>query len=202
MPSRSTTSPRSSPAATTPPAKPPTNTSTAGTSAPSSTAPSSASPNLPPDLPQKARVPHPSRSLRWVGSQVPNQPQRRCSCRCLSSSLSKELSFRPKLLALFASSAAEKSASPLQLQLSRRSLVISIFVPSMHRDKKRCHENYDETNAHHPHMHNNHPFFKTISDYSENGPRISAKTRGLLSPLAHHSQNGIAIAAFPHRTRK
>lgn len=81
-------------------------------------------------------------------------------------------------------------------------LLLPILLPRMHRDKKRCHEKYDETNAHHPHMHDNHPFFKTTSDYSENGPGITAKKRGPLSPLVRRSQNGIAFAAFPQQPRK
>jgi len=66
----------------------------------------------------------------------------------------------------------------------------------MHRNEKRCHKKYDETNAHHPHMHDNHPFFNTISDYSENALRITAKKRGPLSPLVRRSQNGIASLLF------
>jgi hypothetical protein len=71
----------------------------------------------------------------------------------------------------------------------------------LHRDKTRGHEKYDETNAHHPHMHSNRPFFdhRTISDYSENGPGVSPKNRAPLGPLVHYSQNEIASAAFPHR---
>jgi hypothetical protein len=66
----------------------------------------------------------------------------------------------------------------------------------MHRDKTRCHEKYDETNAHHPHMHGNHPFFKTLSDYNQNGPDIRAKNPTPLSPLVHHSQKRNRLRCF------
>ena len=78
---------------------------------------------------------------------------------------------------LFASSAAEKSASLPQLQLSAAPLLVSILVPSMHRDEKRCHEKYDETNPHHPHMHGNHPFFKTISTITRTAPISGQRIR-------------------------
>jgi hypothetical protein len=52
-------------------------------------------------------------------------------------------------------------------------------------------------------MHGNQPLFnlQTISDYSEYRPRINAKNGRPLGPLVHRSQNGIAIAAFPHPTQ-
>jgi hypothetical protein len=68
----------------------------------------------------------------------------------------------------------------------------------LHRDKKRCHEKYDETNAHHPHMHSNRPFFdpRTISDYSENGPGTGPKNRAPWVLWCTVPKNGIASALF------
>jgi transposase len=56
----------------------------------------------------------------------------------------------------------EQRSGEIRFSTSTRSqprLIVGIFVTHLHRDKTRCHEQYDETNAYHPDMHGNQPFF-------------------------------------------
>jgi hypothetical protein len=121
-----------------------------------------------------------------------------------SLSAHQNLSFRPKLLAPLRVAQRRNPLFYLNSIPTTAPLLVIVFVSRMNRDKKRCHEKYDETNAYHPHMHAIvlPSIFKTTPTIGENGPGISPKNRDPLNPLVHRSQNEIVFAAFPHRLRK
>jgi hypothetical protein len=81
-------------------------------------------------------------------------------------------------------------------------LIVNIFLPRLHRNKERCHQQYDEPNPNHPHIHANHPFYNYLRLYRSlpDHPRKESETPSVL--WCTIPKNGIPRILLPHATRK